>query len=305
VSLEVSIIVPTHDRPADLRTCLSAIASLEAAPGSYEVIVVDDGSGPETLREVERAASAGLALRYERLEGSGLQAARDRGAAAASAPVLAYLDDDAAVSATWLTALVASRRRWGWSGAGGAIRLQLAGPAPRWLDRELRHGLSELDFGPEPRLLAPDEHPYGANCAVTHEAYVAAGGFRSGLDRQADSLLSNGEIDFFERVRAAHGPLAWIPEAVVQHRIPAERLTVSYHRRRARAQGVSDERMRPTVGFRARTLRTGREVVRFALNVVSAVLKLSTRRPAVAHIARAEYALGRLRGVIDPRFSPR
>jgi cellulose synthase/poly-beta-1,6-N-acetylglucosamine synthase-like glycosyltransferase len=41
-----SIIVPTWNRPRELRACLGALAKLDYPESRFEVIVVDDGSEP-------------------------------------------------------------------------------------------------------------------------------------------------------------------------------------------------------------------------------------------------------------------
>lgn len=290
---EVSIVVAAHERPADLEACLEGIERLDATPGTFEVVVVDDGSGPAVRQVAEQAGDRGLPVRYERLDGRGLQAARDHGAACARGELLAYLDDDAVVEPGWLGALLESRRRFAWAGAAGRIRLAFPAQPPRWMTPALRHGLSELELGDESRLLAPHESPYGANCAVTRAAYEAVGGFRAGLDRSGTSLLSNGEVDFFRRVRE-HGPLAWVPDAAVAHRVAPDRLTVAYARRRAMAQGVSDERMNPTRGLPARLARAARELVRAAQGALLAVRGSLRGEGPVTGLAVVEYSRGRL-----------
>jgi glycosyltransferase involved in cell wall biosynthesis len=227
------VIIPTRDRPELLTDCLE---SLRADTGEgVEVLVVDDGSSP-SAEPIARAAGADCL----RMAGDGLNAARNAGAAQAGAPVLAFLDDDVLVRPGWAAAMMESVGE-GAAGAGGRITLAMAGPAPPWLRPSLRGYLSEYDLGPSARWIANDEPvPVGANCAVTRAAFEQAGGFRAGLDRVGASLLSSGDTDFFRRVRAAGGRLRYAPVAHVEHRIGPDRLTVSYFRRRAFAQGQSD-----------------------------------------------------------------
>jgi len=42
--LTFSLIIPTYQRPAQLSTCLRALAQLDYPRDRFEVIVVDDGS---------------------------------------------------------------------------------------------------------------------------------------------------------------------------------------------------------------------------------------------------------------------
>ncbi len=86
---EVSVVIPTFNR-ADLigETIESVLAqTLPAA----EIIVADDGSKDDTERVVARYAPR---VRYTRNENAGAPAARNAGAAIATAPWIAFLDDD-------------------------------------------------------------------------------------------------------------------------------------------------------------------------------------------------------------------
>lgn len=91
---EISVVIPTHDRPEMLRNLLDALAvqSLDAA--RFEVIVVDDGSERAPLRE-DDGGNWPFALRMLRQEPAGPGAARNRGIEASSAPLILFLNDDA------------------------------------------------------------------------------------------------------------------------------------------------------------------------------------------------------------------
>ena len=47
--IDISVIIPAHNRPDQLRRCLEGFRLLSNLPFSYELIVVDDGS-PELLK---------------------------------------------------------------------------------------------------------------------------------------------------------------------------------------------------------------------------------------------------------------
>jgi cellulose synthase/poly-beta-1,6-N-acetylglucosamine synthase-like glycosyltransferase len=99
----VAVVVPTRDRIEHLRACLAALE--QQTIGSYEVVVVDDGSWDAAgVAEVVATAS------HARLvvgAGRGPAAARNLGACASSAPVVAFVDDDCLAEPRWLAALVA------------------------------------------------------------------------------------------------------------------------------------------------------------------------------------------------------
>lgn len=238
----LSIVIPTRDRPGLLADCLATLARQAADPGQVEVIVIDDGSDPPLREVVETAAAASpvVEVRYAAQQPGGLNAGRNRGVEESRADLLAFLDDDTLVDQGWAAALLAGFDQRGADAIAGRIRLRLEGTAPRWLGPRLRMYLSELDLGDQARWLEPDASPFGANCAVRRRALEQAGGFRVGLDRVGTSLVSNGDTEFFARVRAGGGRILYLPDAVVEHRVPPERLTAAWFRRRARAQGISD-----------------------------------------------------------------
>jgi glycosyltransferase involved in cell wall biosynthesis len=89
MTTEVSVIIPTYNRCAML---LEAIDSVFAqTTEAFELIVVDDGSTDGTA---EHLTSVGRTIRIERIEHRGPAAARNRGVALASAPLIAFLDSD-------------------------------------------------------------------------------------------------------------------------------------------------------------------------------------------------------------------
>lgn len=86
----VSIVLPTHNRGSFL---VAAIRSVLAQDFSdFELIVVDDGSMDDTAEQVRSVADPRVRYLYQ--ENAGRSAARNRGIAAATAPYLAFLDDD-------------------------------------------------------------------------------------------------------------------------------------------------------------------------------------------------------------------
>ena len=91
-SIRVSIIVPVHNNPQDLRKCLSALTAPSDAES--EVIVVDDASTDDTP-----AVAARMGVRVLRLaQNSGPAAARNHGARLAQGEILFFVDADVVVA---------------------------------------------------------------------------------------------------------------------------------------------------------------------------------------------------------------
>jgi glycosyltransferase involved in cell wall biosynthesis len=89
----ISIIIPTLNRPHELRLCLEGLVAQTAPRDSFEVIVVDDGSELD-IQSVARAFEDRLAIRYERRSHAGISASRNHGIDVAAAPLLVLYDDD-------------------------------------------------------------------------------------------------------------------------------------------------------------------------------------------------------------------
>ena len=263
--MRLSAIIPTRDRLALLQDCLATLAVQQMSAGDFEVIVIDDGSTCDLSPALDAFAESSTPVRLVRQEPSGLTTARNRGASEAVGSVLAYLDDDTLVSPGWASAVADAFERSDFDGLAGRVELQFEAPPPRWIEAaRLRLYLSEFDLGTgEVRPLPDPLLPVGANCAVTRGAFDRLGGFREGFDRVGQSLLSNGDLEFFRRLRAKGGRIAYAPNAHVLHRVPAQRLTSAWFRQRAYAQGLSDVLLDPPpTGSRARSL--AREVARSA-----------------------------------------
>lgn len=95
-SMRISTIIATHNRAPLLVEALDSLAAQQRRP--WEVLVVDDGSGPETRRALEhwqaRQGEGGLALRYFYQSNRGPAVARNRGVAESRGDLIHFMDDD-------------------------------------------------------------------------------------------------------------------------------------------------------------------------------------------------------------------
>lgn len=116
----VSVVVPTHGRPASLSRCLEALATQTLPRDLFEVIVSDDGS-PTPVPEIVAPFADRIAVRVVRRPRSGPATARNEGARHARGRLLAFTDDDCVPSAQWLELLMERMRRHPGSMIGGSI----------------------------------------------------------------------------------------------------------------------------------------------------------------------------------------
>ncbi len=105
-----SVVVATYDRPGSLARCLEALAQQELPDGSFEVIVVDDGS-PTPLQDVVAPFRERMPCLLLRQPNAGPAAARNLGCSQARGEFLAFTDDDCAPQPDWLARLLEGHRR--------------------------------------------------------------------------------------------------------------------------------------------------------------------------------------------------
>jgi glycosyltransferase involved in cell wall biosynthesis len=129
---EVSVVVPTHDRPRLLALTLCSVLRQEGV--DLEVVVVDDGSSVDVRAVVERLGDARVRLvRHDRPQG--VSAARNRGVAEARGGWIAFLDDDDVWAPDKLQAQLEAARGgghgWAYVGAVNVTEgLRVLGGAP-------------------------------------------------------------------------------------------------------------------------------------------------------------------------------
>ncbi len=87
----VSVVIPTWNRAASVRRAIDSVLAQDFT--DLEVIVVDDASTDDTAQAVRGIADGRVRL-LEQPVNQGVSAARNRGIAAARAPLIAFLDSD-------------------------------------------------------------------------------------------------------------------------------------------------------------------------------------------------------------------
>ncbi|MDT4996540.1 MAG: hypothetical protein QOD45_608, partial [Pseudonocardiales bacterium] len=105
----IAVVVPTHNRASLLPRLVSALVAQEDVPGA-EIVLVDDASTdatPDVLANLLPSLEpTGQAIRLAHNRGPAT--ARNIGWRTASAPLIAFLDDDCVPQPGWLASLAAS-----------------------------------------------------------------------------------------------------------------------------------------------------------------------------------------------------
>jgi glycosyltransferase involved in cell wall biosynthesis len=242
----VSVVVPTHDRADYLAVTLDSL-NAQDLEAPYEVIVVDDGSTDGTTGVARRAGV--MYLRHDRPRG--VNAARNEGARAVSATLIAYVDDDVYAPPGWLRALVEGAERHADAEAfGGPIRARFDGPAPRSCGRELPP-ITTLDLGTADREA---ELVWSANMLVRRSAFARVGEFDESLPTGGD------EEEWLRRLRDNGGKVVYLAAAGLDHRRAGDDarlrslMRAAYHRGRNLRAYDQRRGVAPTLGREVVTL---------------------------------------------------
>src|SRR6185369_11590229 len=88
----------------------------------------------------------------------------------------------------------------------------------------------------------------GGNAVFTRGTLEKVGPYSTSLGRSGNRLLSCEDEDMYERLLAAGARGMYVPELIIHHFVPTERLTKRYHRTWCFWQSVSSavlDRIRP------------------------------------------------------------
>ncbi|MDX1418902.1 MAG: glycosyltransferase [Rubricoccaceae bacterium] len=271
-ALSISAIVVTRNRERYLRESVRSLMEQSLPTSDYEVIVVNNGSTDGTADVVASMKRCHDNLRYVFAGTEGSSRARNAGLAEARAPIVAYIDDDAVASHTWLEEMLRTFERFDPRPAcvGGRILPLWETAPPAWFPRRYLPSLSMLDLGDEARQLKELEFIVGANMAFVRDELVAAGGFNDEISLYAD------EIYVQDRIRERGGVIVYAPAPWVHHHVPAGRLTLEYMRRRKYRGGKGE------ISILTERLGTGGATRLLLTNVVMRPLHLARLALALA-----------------------
>jgi glucosyl-dolichyl phosphate glucuronosyltransferase len=239
--MKFSILIATYNRAAVLRDTLANLARLR--PGApWEVIVVDNNSPDHTRDVVERAAASyPVPLRYAFEAEQGRSAALNTAFRLAQGNILVTTDDDVRVDPDWLNRIDAGLTAQKCDYVGGCVLPIWGAEPPRWLPKingQLWAVIALLDYGSAP-LRFGTRVPLGVNMAMRRAAIDRVGGFDPRIGRKAGTLLGQEVREWCLRAHAAGLTGYYVPDIVVHHIIPAERLTKAYFRRWFFWRGIS------------------------------------------------------------------
>ena len=208
MSPRLSVVVPTYQRREVLERTLPTILDQGLPPGTFEVVVVVDGSTDGTA-EMLRERFADRPVRALLLANAGPAAARNAGIRAARGELVLLLDDDLLCPPGLLAAHLAAHAPGPRVAFGPIVGTESGGAAG-----ELMRTALDAYYDRMRGEWHPDTSPtaYAApNTSLPRDALLQAGGF----DLRFARALEDADLGL--RLRAMGLPFVFLPDAPVRH----------------------------------------------------------------------------------------
>ncbi len=237
----VTVAVCTFNRSRHLRACVDALAAQTFAVDGFDILIVDNASTDDTSEVAAELAARHANVLYVFAPKQGAGPARNEAMRQTKTPLLAYMDDDQIARPDWLANLVAPFDAVpDLAIAGGEVLPVWETPRPDWLDDSfLKFYSVDLGWSKVARPLADGEWLLEGNICFDVEALRRAGGFDERFGPRGTAFVY-GEGFVIEVIRRAGGIAWYVPGAIADHLVHADRMTPDWYAQRVFWQGVTD-----------------------------------------------------------------
>ncbi|MEM9582322.1 MAG: glycosyltransferase [Pseudomonadota bacterium] len=208
-SPRASVVIVSQDRPRELRNCLSALRFQTVS--NFEVIVVGDPSIETVLQDLALSEQ----VTFVKFNEANISKARNLGISHATAPIVAFIDDDAVAEPTWLAHLLEAFKTPDVAAAGGFVRGR-NGISFQWKADTIDATGEAIPLEVTDQVILQNvsnraiKTP-GTNCAFRRKSLIELGGFDPGFQFYLD------ETDVNLRLCRAGYSTAIVPLAQVHH----------------------------------------------------------------------------------------
>jgi O-antigen biosynthesis protein len=264
---ELTVLIPSRERPDRLRTCVESILDCAYPADRVRVIIADNAPETGRTRDLadELARTSGGRVSYVREDAPGSASARNRGLTVVETDIVAMTDDDVVVDRHWLTEIARAFAAHPEAGAVSGLLwpTELETPAQLWFEQ-----YGGFSRGFERRVFdlganrPPDEPLYpwnaglfgtGNNFSFRTQVLREIGGFDPALGNGTPALGGVDSEVLLRTILSGH-QIVYEPRAIAHH---AHRADYEALRRQIYAYGA---------GLVAYYLKTVLAEPRFALD---------------------------------------
>jgi exopolysaccharide biosynthesis glycosyltransferase PssI len=243
---QITILFATYNGADTLPVMMEGLTRVRFPDGAWNIIAVDNNSRDATAAILSRYADRlPLTVLSERRQGK--SCALNTGIGHVDGRLVVVTDDDIIPDASWLERL--------WEGAerhpdydvfSGTIRPAWPHQPPRWLTEWVALGSTFALNEGMPEGPIPSGKVWGPNSAFRCKVFERGLRFPEGIGPKGRGPYPMGNDTVFARLVCAAGFKAYhLPDAVVQHIIPAEFMNEAWILRRAERLGLGVPQVGP------------------------------------------------------------
>jgi glucosyl-dolichyl phosphate glucuronosyltransferase len=257
VCVNLDVVVPTYNRSQLLKRTIDSVLQANIPPGLNINLVIVDNNCKDNTAEVVReyqSQQTSIPIVYIKETRQGLSNARNGGIAGTTSEIVAFIDDDEEIDKHWLEVIVREFADPETHFIGGPYLPNWQAPRPSWLPPGYHSAIGVVD--PKPRTVFSPEfgaNLMGGNAVIRRSVFDRIGTYSPKLGRSGKGLLSDEDSEFYRRLMRAGIRGLHVPDLIIYHHIPAERLTRKYHRSwcywRGVSQGLADRDVQETVSY--------------------------------------------------------
>lgn len=207
MNIDISIIVPTHDRKELLKECLFSLFAQDYPKEKYEIIVIDDRSDIEIKRMSDELKALYGNLRYFPQYRKGPASARNLGAVVAKGEIVGFVDDDCILTQGWIRLMTEEHRRNSHIAAVGGFTLTPSDKTPLLVSQFLSTGAIETQFNGKREVI------FFPTCNVTFKRWV----FNEYKFDEKFPFPGGEDLEFFWRLFKKGHRFIWNRDIKVMH----------------------------------------------------------------------------------------
>lgn len=284
--MQLDVIIPTYNRHDLLERTLASLLAAPVPEGLRVGVTVVDNNSKDATRETVEAWQEKFAgrLKYILETEQGRSPAINAGIRAADGDLVGMIDDDEEIDAGWYARIKSAFADDTLDFIGGPCLPRWGMECPEWLPKDHPGVIGWIDGGDKVQAFGTEYEGIlmGGNAVARRALLEKVGLYATNLGRSGSNLMSGEDQDMFERLMAAQARGLYLPDLIIYHYVPPERLTKRYYRRWCFWNGVSlgmiDRRKRAPVAYLAgvprwlygraarRLLQAGRESLRSGRN---------------------------------------
>lgn len=241
--LRLDLVVATYNRHKLLRQLLNSILEAPVPEGlEANVVVVDNNSKDATQDTVlEMMPAFAGRLQYVREKRQGKSWALNTAIARTTADLIGFVDDDERIDRRWFERVESAFRDATLDFIGGPYIPDWEQEPPLWLPHDYPAVIGWIETSQVP---APYDSSFpgilmGGNAVMRTRVLHKVGGYATHLGRTDKGLLCGEDDEMYHRIVAAGFRGMYLPDLIIYHHVPAERMQKRYYQRWAFWRAVS------------------------------------------------------------------